>query len=95
MKELDRVIRSYGNSYAPSEFTASINLKQLSNDTEEDNFIVEGIEKIIGNSNDKVAVLVRAGNQGKSIAVKLKEKEYCILMLCSKIQMLNFLNSMK
>lgn len=74
MKELDRVIRSYGNSYAPSEFTASINLKQLSNDTEEDNFIVEGIEKIIGNSNDKVAVLVRAGNQGKSIAVKLKRK---------------------
>ena len=74
MKELDRLIRSYGNSYAPSEFTASINLKQLSNDTEEDNFIVEGIEKIIGNSNDKVAVLVRAGNQGESIAVKLKRK---------------------
>ena len=24
-----------------------------------------------------------------------KEKEYYILMLCSKIQMLNFLNSMK
>ena len=74
MKELDKLIRSYGNSYAPSEFTASINLKQLSNDTEEDNFIVEGIEKIIANSNDKVAVLVRAGNQGESIAVKLKRK---------------------
>lgn len=74
MKELDKLIRSYGNSYAPSEFTASINLKQLSNDTEEDNFIVEGIEKIIANSNDKIAVLVRAGNQGESIAVKLKRK---------------------
>ena len=74
MKELDKLIRSYGNNYAPSEFTASINLKQLSNDTDEDNFIIEGIEKIITNSNDKVAVLVRAGNQGELIAAKLSRK---------------------
>ncbi len=74
MKELDKLIRSYGNTYAPSEFTASINLKHLGTDTEEDNFIVEGIEKIITNSNDKVAVLVRAGNQGESIAAKLARK---------------------
>lgn len=74
MKELDKLIRSYGNNYAPSEFTASINLKQLSNDTDEDNFIIEGIEKIITNSNDKVAVLVRAGNQGEPIAAKLSRK---------------------
>ncbi len=74
MKELDKLIRSYGNTYAPSEFTASINLKQLGNDTEENNFIVEGIEKIITNSNDKVAVLVRAGNQGEPIATKLSGK---------------------
>ena len=74
MKDLDKLIRSYGTTYAPSEFTASVNLKQLSNDTEEDNFIVDGIEKIITNSNDKVAVLVRAGNQGESIAMKLARK---------------------
>lgn len=74
MKELDKLIRSYGNTYAPSDFTASINLKQLSNDTEENNFIVEGIEKIITNSSDKVAVLVRAGNQGEPIAAKLSSK---------------------
>ena len=74
MKKLDKLIRSYGNTYAPSEFTASINLKQFGNDTEEDNFIVEGIEKIVTNSNDKVAVLVRAGNQGEPIAAKLSRK---------------------
>lgn len=74
MKELDKLIRSYGNVYAPSEITASINLKRLSNDAEEDNFIVEGIERIIANSNDKVAVLVRVGNQGEPIAVELARK---------------------
>ncbi len=74
MKALDKLIRSYGNTYAPSEFEASVNLKYLANDTEEDNFIVEGIDKIINSSNDKVAVLVRAGNQGEPIAAKLSRK---------------------
>lgn len=74
MKALDKLIRSYGNTYAPSEFKASVNLKHLANDTEEDNFIVEGIDKIINSSNDKVAVLVRAGNLGEPIATKLSRK---------------------
>lgn len=93
MKELDKLIRSYGTTYAPSEFTASINLKQLSNDTEEDDFIVDGIEKIITNSNDKVAVLVRAGNQGKSIAMKLARKEipyFNALFRDTDVEFLNF-----
>lgn len=74
MKKLDKLIRSYGNTYAPSEFEASVNLKHLANDIEEDNFIVEGIDKITNTSNDKVAVLVRAGNQGEPIAAKLSRK---------------------
>ena len=74
MKELDKLIRSYGNTYAPSEMTASINLKRLSNDSEEDNFIIDGINKIVCDTNDKVAVLVRAGYQGDSIAAKLDKK---------------------
>lgn len=74
MKKLDKLIRSYGNNYAPSELTATFNLKHLSNDSEEDDFIIDGINKIIKDTNDKVAVLVRVGNQASSIAAKLDEK---------------------
>lgn len=74
MKKLDKLIRYYGNAYAPSELTATINLKHLSNDSEEDDFIIDGINKIIKETNDKVAVLVRVGNQADSIAAKLDKK---------------------
>lgn len=74
MKELDKLIRSYGNTYAPSELAASINLKCLSNDSEEDDFIINGINKIVCDTNDKVAVLVRAGYQGDSIVARLDKK---------------------
>lgn len=74
MKKLDKLIRSYGDTYAPSELTAFVNLKHLNDDSEEDDFIVEGINKIVGDTDDKVAVLVRVGNQADSIAEKLDEK---------------------
>ena len=71
MKQLDLLIRDYADNYKPSELTATILLKQLNSDREEDQFIVEGINKIISNSDDKIAVLVRAGWQGDSIVKEL------------------------
>ena len=70
MKKLDKLIRSYGNTYAPSNLEATVNIKHLSSDSEEEDFVVEGIEKISGNS-EKVAVLVYSGYQGNAIAEKL------------------------
>lgn len=74
MKNLDSIIRDYAENYSPSELEASILLKHLDNDEEEDEFIVEGIDRIISDSDDKVAVLVRAGWQGNSIVLKLDKK---------------------
>lgn len=71
MKDLDLLIRDYAENYRPSELTATILLKRLNSDSEEERFIVEGIKKIISNSNDKIAVLVRAGWQGDSIVNEL------------------------
>lgn len=71
MKDLDLLIRDYAENYRPSELTATILLKRLNSDSEEERFIVEGINKIIFNSNDKIAVLVRAGWQGDSIVKEL------------------------
>jgi len=71
IKELDKFIRSYAENYGSSELTATIKLKQLNNDTEEDEFIADGIKQITDNSDDKVAVLVRAGWQADTIVSKL------------------------
>lgn len=71
MKDLDLLIRDYAENYRPSVLTATILLKRLNSDSEEERFIVEGIKKIIFNSNDKIAVLVRAGWQGDSIVKEL------------------------
>lgn len=74
MKKLDRFIRDYAENCNSAELEASIFLKHLDNEEEEDRFIIEGIDKITSNSDDKVAVLVRAGWQGNSIVSKLDEK---------------------
>ncbi len=74
MKALDKLIRSYGNDYRPSECKAAINVKCLSSDLKEDLFIAEGIQNIIQKTNDRVAVLVRAGFQGDTIAAMLDSK---------------------
>lgn len=74
MKKLDLLIRDYATNYCPSEFEASILLKKLESDAEEDQFIVDGVSKIISNSDEKVAVLVRAGWQGKSIVDELEQR---------------------
>ena len=71
MKDLDLLIRDYAENYRPSVLTATILLKRLNSDSEEERFIVEGIKKIISNSNDKIAVLVRAGWQGDSFVKEL------------------------
>ena len=49
-------------------------MKNLQSDHEEDDFIVKGIEKIVSTKEDKVAVLVRAGWQGNSVAQILDQK---------------------
>lgn len=67
MKELDRFIRGYGTTYAPSTETAKINAKILDSEAEEADFILEATKKIISSSNDKVAILVRAGYQADFI----------------------------
>ena len=74
MKKLDKFIRDCAENYGPSELEASVLLKKLDSDSKEDEFIAEGIDRIISDSDDKVAVLVRAGWQGNSIAKKLDEK---------------------
>lgn len=67
MKKLDKFIRGYGTTYAPSMEKAKINAKILDSEIQETDFILEGIKKIISSSNDKVAILVRAGYQAESI----------------------------
>ena len=74
MKALDLLIRDYAENYKPSSLKASVLLKHLSNDAEEDKFIIQGIEQIVSNRDNKVAVLVRAGWQGNSIAEMLDQK---------------------
>lgn len=71
MKKLDLLIRDYAENYKPSALSATILLKKLNCDREEDQFIIEGIKKIISNSDDKIAVLVRAGWQGNTIVKEL------------------------
>ena len=75
MKTLDVFIRDCAENYEPSNLTASVYLKKLSNDLEEDAFIVKGIEQIVANQDNKVAVLVRVGRQGESIAEILDKKQ--------------------
>lgn len=75
MKKLDLFIRDNTENYVPSKLKASVFLKALSNDLEEDAFVVKGIENIISNKGNKVAVLVRVGWQGNSIADLLDKKK--------------------
>lgn len=74
MKVLDLLIRDYAENFQSSSLKASVLLKHLSNDAEEDEFIVQGVERIVLNRDNKVAVLVRAGWQGVSIAELLDQK---------------------
>jgi len=74
MKALDLLIRDYAENYQPSGLKASVLLKHLSNDAEEDKFIVQGIEQIVSNRDNNVAVLVRTGGQGNSIAKMLDQE---------------------
>lgn len=67
MKELDRFIRGYGTIYTPSIETAKIKTKILNSEEEEADFIIAGTRKITSSSNDKVAILVRAGYQADFI----------------------------
>jgi ATP-dependent exoDNAse (exonuclease V) beta subunit (contains helicase and exonuclease domains) len=73
IKELDHLIRAYVDQYIDPKLESSILIKKLQSDTEEVNFISEGIKNII-ESNCNVAILLRAGWQGGIIAEKLKDE---------------------
>ena len=74
MKDLDLFIRDCVENFQPSHLKASVLVKNLQSDHEEDDFIVKGIEKIVSTKENKVAVLVRAGWQGNSVAQILDQK---------------------
>lgn len=74
MKNLDTFIRSYANNYRYTGKNAKLLINCFLSDNQEDTFIADGIEKIVTNSDDKVAVLVRAGAQGSSIADTLDKR---------------------
>lgn len=73
IKELDHLIRAYVDQYMDPKLESSILIKKLQSDTEEVNFISEGIKNII-ESNCNVAILLRAGWQSGIIAEKLKDE---------------------
>ena len=73
MKQLDLFIRDYIENYRLLERNATILLKKLVSDKDEVDFISEGVKKIIA-INCGVAVLVRAGWQGKSIEDKFERE---------------------
>ena len=72
MKQLDLFVRDYANRYQSSSFSASLLLKKLENDYDEIKFICEGVKNIVQTDND-VAILVRAGWQGQIIVKKFEE----------------------
>lgn len=73
MKQLDSFIRGYVENYRSSDNNATLLLKKLNTDNGEIDFISKGVEKIVGTTCN-VAVLVRAGWQGKSIVSRFEEK---------------------
>ena len=73
MKQLDQVIRDYADNYQSSDLTATLLIKKLCSDNDEVRFIGDGIKKIL-KTNNNVAILVRAGWQGKTIIKKLEEE---------------------
>lgn len=73
MKRLDLFIRNYASEYKNLDIEATVLLKCLKGEKAEINFVTLGIEKII-DRNSSVAVLVRSGWQGKSIAESLENK---------------------
>ena len=72
---LDTLFRDYGEHYQASSNSACMNLNVFHNNAQEVDFIVNGISNILDNTEDKVAVLVRAGYQGNDLAKALDDKK--------------------
>ncbi len=73
MKTIDLLIRHYSENYSIPKIQASLLLKKLNSDNEENDFICKGIKKVFDAGNN-IAILVRAGWQGNVIARKLEEE---------------------
>lgn len=74
MKDLDLFIRDCAENYSSSQLKASVLVKQFDNCQKEDTFIVDGINKILSVTNNKVAILLRVSSYGNSIAKQLDQK---------------------
>lgn len=74
IQALDALFRNYGVDYQASSLSANLNLNVFNTDEQEVKFIADGIKTIIDNTPDRVAVLVRAGYQGKDIAEELTQR---------------------
>lgn len=75
MKQIDLLVRDYATNYTNSSNKASIFLKVLCNDEDEDLFVVEGINKIKSNSNDSIAILVRSAYLGNTLVKTLNDEQ--------------------
>ncbi len=94
MKQMDLLIRDYAANYKESSVTASLLLKKMNSDADEVNFISEGLRTILSTGNN-VAVLVRAGWQGKIIVNKLEKEDisfFNALYTESDVEYMNFYN---
>ena len=72
MMNTDLLVRWYAEYYNPCSTNAAILIKELESDIQEVEFISQGIKRIV-DTNDSVAVLVRAGWQGNIIVNKLEK----------------------
>lgn len=73
LKQVDLLVRDYAENYKSSSLSATLLIKKLKSDDEELNFISDGVKKIVKTDNN-VAILVRAGWQGKCIVQKFEEE---------------------
>lgn len=71
MKELDKFIRTYNILHNNNNLNATINVKKLNNENNENTFIVNGINKIIETTDSNIAILVRSNFMANSLLESL------------------------
>ena len=74
MKQLDSFIRDYGIEYSTQK-TAEINFVSFTTEESETSFLSSNVKAILDNSNDRIAILVRAGYSAKLIIEQLNKDD--------------------
>ena len=95
MKQLSLLIRDCAQNYKKSKLSASILLKKLDNDIDENKFIIDGVKKLTTILDGKVAILIRARWQGESISEELDKnaiKYFNALYNDTDSEVINFYN---